>query len=722
MKNACSFILALLLLNFIPAVKAQSLATGDIVVAGVNAGTDTVLLIPLVDLPVGTDIKITDVGIISTGSFHATLTGDGFLTWVVTGSPVPKGSLLKLVLGGSDNSPPNELTNLTTSASYTAHVTFPSYTVTDPLLISGDQIIIFQGTSASPSFVFALNNSGAAVDASNWNNVDTPTLTVSRLPAGLTNGVNAIGLPGNTSQQDNVQYIGLTTPTTRAGWLARFVDSASWGGDSAASPGTTVNTITNAGISFALPPTTMSSLVRANATPSKASTVNWTATFGSAVSGLTASNFSRSGTASSGATIGTPTTANGGISWNVPVTTGGSDGTLALTLQNSTGTSPAITNLPFGGESYTMDKTLPTVSISAPSVSSIAAGAGSVTYTVTYADTNFSGSTLNIGNITLNSTGGASATVAVSGSGTTRTVTLSSITGSGTLGISIPSGTASDMAGNTAPAAGPSTTFNVLSTNADLSALSTAAGSIAFSAATTGYAVNVPNATTSTTVTATRAQANATLQVQVNGGGFSALTSGVASTALNLNVGANPIDVKVTAQDGTTIKTYTITVTRAAPAADKIYFTSSSSSDSVADTLSTINPDGTGQTMLVNDTGNFISPDMCAVDSAAGFVFVGDGSSGNKVVRYNLNGTGLTVIYTANASQLPRGVIVNPGHPEALRHHQQHHRRRRSSDPDELRRHGFGRSGDGCDSFPTACLWLHRPSARLPLPRGQFWK
>src|SRR5919108_2483257 len=56
----------------------------------------------------------------------------------------------------------------------------------------------------------------------------------------------------------------------------------------------------------------------------------------------------------------------------------------------------------------------------------------------------------------------ANATVAVSGTGTaTRTVTLSPITGDGTLGISIAAGTASDTAGNTAASAGPSTTFAV---------------------------------------------------------------------------------------------------------------------------------------------------------------------------------------------------------------------------------------------------------------------
>ena len=40
-------------------------------------------------------------------------------------------------------------------------------------------------------------------------------------------------------------------------------------------------------------------------------------------------------------------------------------------------------------------------------------------------------------------------------------MTISGITGNGTLGISLAAGTASDLAGNLAPAAGPSTTFIV---------------------------------------------------------------------------------------------------------------------------------------------------------------------------------------------------------------------------------------------------------------------
>ena len=84
----------------------------------------------------------------------------------------------------------------------------------------------------------------------------------------------------------------------------------------------------------------------------------------------------------------------------------------------------------------------------------------------------FSSSTLSSADITLNATGNANAaSITVSGTGTTRTVTLSTITGDGTLGISIAAGTATDTAGNTAPAAGPSATFSVDNTPPELNSV-----------------------------------------------------------------------------------------------------------------------------------------------------------------------------------------------------------------------------------------------------------
>jgi hypothetical protein len=100
----------------------------------------------------------------------------------------------------------------------------------------------------------------------------------------------------------------------------------------------------------------------------------------------------------------------------------------------------------------------------------------------------------------------------------------------------------------------------VLSTNADLSNLMLSMGTLSptFAAGTTSYTATVLYTVTNLTVTPSLSDPNAT--VQVNG------TS--ATSPITLTVGANAIPVVVTAQDGTTTKTYTVTVTRAAGSAN----------------------------------------------------------------------------------------------------------------------------------------------------------
>jgi gliding motility-associated-like protein len=78
-----------------------------------------------------------------------------------------------------------------------------------------------------------------------------------------------------------------------------------------------------------------------------------------------------------------------------------------------------------------------------------------------------------------------------------------------------------------------------------------------FASATLNYTDTVSNSVTSVTVTPT--VTDTTAKVTVNG---VAVTSGTASGAIPLAVGPNTITVVVTAQDGITIDTYTITVYR----------------------------------------------------------------------------------------------------------------------------------------------------------------
>ena len=99
------------------------------------------------------------------------------------------------------------------------------------------------------------------------------------------------------------------------------------------------------------------------------------------------------------------------------------------------------------------------------------------------------------------------------------------------------------------------------SANADLSNLTRQPGHTHSDVCSSHHRVTrtaLSNGVTSITVTPTAAGTGAT--IHVNG---TVVASGAASQAINLNVGSNTITTVVTAQDGTTTRTYTLTVTRA---------------------------------------------------------------------------------------------------------------------------------------------------------------
>ena len=106
-------------------------------------------------------------------------------------------------------------------------------------------------------------------------------------------------------------------------------------------------------------------------------------------------------------------------------------------------------------------------------------------------------------------------------------------------------------------------TGTALAYNADLSNLTLSDGilSPAFASGTTSYTASVGFATTSITETPTVADTTSTVTVNGN-----PVVSGTPSGAIALAVGPNVITTVVTAQDGTTMETYTVTVTRAAAA------------------------------------------------------------------------------------------------------------------------------------------------------------
>ena len=98
------------------------------------------------------------------------------------------------------------------------------------------------------------------------------------------------------------------------------------------------------------------------------------------------------------------------------------------------------------------------------------------------------------------------------------------------------------------------------STDATLSGLTLSDVTLAFASATTEYTASVANDVTQTTVTPTVNDDGATYTIKLGG------VVG-ADGVIPLAVGSNVITIVVTAEDGTTAKTYTVTVTRAAPPA-----------------------------------------------------------------------------------------------------------------------------------------------------------
>ena len=180
-------------------------------------------------------------------------------------------------------------------------------------------------------------------------------------------------------------------------------------------------------------------------------------------------------------TTATPTITISGIS---------GDGTIGINIAAGTAVDAAGNSAGAEGPSitFTVDNAAPTLTIGSPSKSST--GTGPVSYLVTYSGAD----TINLlpGDITLNKTGNAVGTVSVvDGTTATPTVTISAITGDGTIGFSIAAATASDNAGNNALAAGPGITFVVDNTAPTLaigtpSASLTTTGPVSFPVTYTG--------------------------------------------------------------------------------------------------------------------------------------------------------------------------------------------------------------------------------------------
>jgi alpha-tubulin suppressor-like RCC1 family protein len=238
---------------------------------------------------------------------------------------------------------------------------------------------------------------------------------------------------------------------------------------------------------------------------------------------------------------GVPVT-SGTASTSIPLAVGANPIAIAVTAQDGVTTSTYTVTV----TRISVDSTLSGLALSAGTLSP-AFETGTQSYTASVPNA--------IADVTVTPTvSDATATVKVNGTPVAS--------GAGTASIPLTVGNNNITVAVTAQDGATTSTYTVtvmrISTTSTLDGLALSSGTLSptFAAATKTYTACVPNATTSITVTPTLT--NSFAEVTVNG---TPVTSGSASAPIPLVVGPNPITVLVTAQDGSTTSTYTVTVT-----------------------------------------------------------------------------------------------------------------------------------------------------------------
>lgn len=161
---------------------SQALVPGDIVIVRFQSdATDSGSFTTLVDIPQNVQIIFTDNGVFTDGSFATT---EGTFTWTAL-NLVPAGTTIEFALGG--------------------------------LSVSGDQLIAFQGSLASPAFLAAFHSNGL------WE-ADRTNTNTSAEPPGLANGQSLEIDPHN----DNAQYDCSVAIGTKTVLLNAINDPANW--------------------------------------------------------------------------------------------------------------------------------------------------------------------------------------------------------------------------------------------------------------------------------------------------------------------------------------------------------------------------------------------------------------------------------------------------------------------------------------------------------------
>src|SRR3989449_219911 len=216
------------------------------------------------------------------------------------------------------------------------------------------------------------------------------------------------------------------------------------GASDAAGNSNTASTSTDNSVTFDnTPPTVTINQAAAQADPTNASPINFTAAFSEPVRSLTSGGVTMCSTAGATKTF---TVTGGPTTYNVAVS-GMTDGTLIATIAAGMahdGAGNGNTASTSTDNTVAFDASAPTVTINQAAGQTDPTNTSPINFTVVFSEPV---SAFTSGGVTIGGTAGGTKTGAVTGGRTTHTVTVSGMT-DGTLTAAIAAGTAQDAAGN----------------------------------------------------------------------------------------------------------------------------------------------------------------------------------------------------------------------------------------------------------------------------------
>ena len=200
---------------------AQTMQAGDIAFVGYHTDSgDGFTFIALTDIPSGEIIFFTDKGWNATSATWYANSEDHII-WTAPSGGTPLGSVVSIIETSGDNFSVSQGTAVL------------SRTDSGFSMLGGDSILAYQSSSgaepANPTFIAGIYGDDNYLhtvgcnDASGWFDCSTCTHIsgscsissgdTSGLPAGLTNGENALALFPSSGEEDNAKYTGILTGT-----------------------------------------------------------------------------------------------------------------------------------------------------------------------------------------------------------------------------------------------------------------------------------------------------------------------------------------------------------------------------------------------------------------------------------------------------------------------------------------------------------------------------